>query len=239
MRIELELMTLDEHGPSGSAPALGQREPLPFDGVLQRTDMRETAAHTPERRRAPRIAVVASLLLLVTGCGTTEKDSASNPQSSAAPHVVEAHYFIGYGDAGVDDPKAGKVDVLTDGVRYRVLVVSNGPQNGDFRELVVFDGHHLFVDANDSAPRYVLYEAPQEHPDAVMFGSGFIFLPKMAPWNKMCGHDPPVPTSTGTILGRNAQSYRCPGDAKFPSFGSTRTPDCSSSSVPRRLRTSR
>jgi hypothetical protein len=179
-------------------------------------------------RTARRIAFAASLLLLVTGCGAsgshprkgTNSTSQSSPQSSAqssgSRHVVEAHYFIGYGEGDVYDPKAGKADVLTDGVRYRILVVGNGPEYAGFRQLFVFDGHRLFADDPDSSSQYVLYEAPQEHPDVLGFGSGLIFDPKMSPWNQMCGQDPPVPAATGTILGRSAQSYGCPKQTKSP-----------------------
>jgi hypothetical protein len=130
--------------------------------------------------------------------------------------VVEAHYFIGYGEGDVFDPKAGKAHVLTDGVRYRILVVGNGPEYAGFRQLFVFDGHRLFADDPDSSSQYVLYEAPNEHPYVLGFGSGLIFDPKMFPWNEVCAQAPPVPIAHGRILGRSARSYGCPKPTKSP-----------------------
>jgi hypothetical protein len=171
--------------------------------------------------------LTASLLVLTTGCGTHQdrpptgaasaSATASRPGSITPRHPLEAHYFIGYGEGGTYDPKAGKADVISDGTRYRIEITGNGADYAGFRELLVFDGHRLFRDENDMAPQYVIYDAPHQHPEELGFGSGLIYDPKMAPWNAWCGHQAPVLSSTGTRLGRNAQVYQCPVKAKVPS----------------------
>ena len=174
-------------------------------------------------RRRARIGCAVLLLLLLSGCGTSEssRDGTSTTpqspsQSSGSRHVVEAHYFIAYGEGDDIDPKAGKAVVLTDGVRYRILVVGNGPEYAGFRQEFVFDGDRLFADDPDRSPQHVLYEAPHEHPDVLAFGSGLIFDPKMSPWNQVCGQAPPVPIAHQTIVGRSARNYGCPESTKSP-----------------------
>ena len=139
-----------------------------------------------------------------------QHDPSETPsQSSGSRHVVEAHYFIAYGEGDDIDPKAGKAVVLTDGVRYRILVVGNGPEYAGFRQLFVFDGHRLFADDPDRSPQHVLYEAPNEHPYVLGFGSGLIFDPRISPGTRYVG-SPPVPIAHQTILGRSARNYGCP-----------------------------
>jgi hypothetical protein len=193
-----------------------------------------TAESQPDARRsgcartaALQLGLAASTLAVLSGCGADPAPpppkaapAPASPSSTApaAPrHALEGSFFIGYGEEGDYFPRAGTAHVISDGERYRILVTGNGQFAGG-RFLLVFDGHRLLSDDSDSAPPVTIYDKPHENPDALGFGSGFVYDPQMEPWVAACAHHAPVLTSTGTKLGRRADFYRCPAPADLPDF---------------------
>jgi hypothetical protein len=157
---------------------------------------------------------LAAFWLLLAACAQapTSRVAGATTSPGEARQVVSGSYDVGYGEEGTFDAKAGRADVTSDGIRYRIVVTGLGQYQG-FHELFVYDGHRLLALDPDMSEHPTVYEAPYEHPNVLSFGSGFIYDAHMAPWNHLCGGRPPELTARRVILDRDAVGYACASKA--------------------------
>ena len=164
------------------------------------------------RHVAGRIAVLG--LLVTLGCAAQTGDHGSRPRpTTAAPSATHAA-------GGSAAPKALKVTYDGPGAnrgnrRIHLVLLVSGTHHARLDSEIatyppmssVWDGRRLLVHEPEEYRPWILYEAPEEHPDALDQVTGWRLDPTSAAFARDC----PSAARIGrrTILGRTAVGYRC------------------------------
>jgi hypothetical protein len=149
-------------------------------------------------------------LIALAGCGDQQRASSQPSSTASRPsgHAVEYRYDAK--DKVEGEPFAVHVDAIVAGSNHARIRLE---ETGFAPRVYVWDGVRLLVHDPEAFRPWILYEAPDEHPDS--FGLVEAYLPD--PGLTRLKHDCKSAAVVGhkTILGRDATGYHCAGQ-HFP-----------------------